>query len=524
MVDLVYRIALCIITVFSSICVNAQNIEPRIAGLESNDEYMSLLKEDSQLRQHEDSILRAIDQIRAKFSTDTDAIRRDEYASEIIDLESQIFKNRNAQGRVAIKVNSIEQDWVLIHLDSAHKNNASTSPKNVTPDSLKVRNLIFNTYFANNLDIKDYQILKNTQTLEMQAVNYVNKYFNNYNKIADLAKQYVEIATEKEAIVIFDSLTYLQNKNNILNDSLAKTWSYIFDNKGYAYGYVLEKRNRDDLLTAQSENIDNANSELLTLDDNIASKAIAEYFINKKVIVEYEILLAEILSLDSAIDSLRGVFKQLGRVDFKLPKIDVVKRFFIDYKSISYPPRTPYSYQNPIPECTIYQNGTIYRILLGAFNTKRAAATFRGAVPLSYIIDDNKKWNYYAGGFATLAEAEQAETSAKKRGFLRPEIIVWRDGVMHNLTKNPELTAATQYRIEITTSEPLLDGVKNIVAEFAKEQELSRIDQSSYIVGVFPTHSSAQAVVDAIKSVDSGVQIKISTTKIEDNPTAISAK
>ena len=69
---------------------------------------------------------------------------------------------------------------------------------------------------------------------------------------------------------------------------------------------------------------------------------------------------------------------QLKAIDYRLPRVDVAERYFLDYDSVAFSSTPKYSYQHPIPECKVYANGTIYRILLGTYNTKRAAATFRG--------------------------------------------------------------------------------------------------------------------------------------------------
>lgn len=140
--------------------------------------------------------------------------------------------------------------------------------------------------------------------------------------------------------------------------------------------------------------------------------------------------------------------------DFRLPRIDVAQRYFLDYDSIAFSATPKYSYQHPIPECRVYEHGTIYRILLGTFNTKRAVSTFRGAYPLSYLVGEDKKWCYYAGGFATREEAEAAQKLLKSKGFVRPEIVVWTDGAYRNLSRDPEAQQIA-YRVEITGTEAL---------------------------------------------------------------------
>lgn len=95
----------------------------------------------------------------------------------------------------------------------------------------------------------------------------------------------------------------------------------------------------------------------------------ADYFLRKKVLVGYETAVAGLLGLTSARDSLRGVAAQLDGIDLRLPRIDVAQRYFLDYDSIAFSATPKYSYQHPIPECRVYEHGTIYRILLGTFNT-----------------------------------------------------------------------------------------------------------------------------------------------------------
>lgn len=54
--------------------------------------------------------------------------------------------------------------------------------------------------------------------------------------------------------------------------------------------------------------------------------------------------------------------------------------------------------QKPIPECKVYANGTIYRILLER-SIPSAPPRLSGGYPLCYQINDEGKWCYYTGGF-----------------------------------------------------------------------------------------------------------------------------
>ena len=146
-------------------------------------------------------------------------------------------------------------------------------------------------------------------------------------------------------------------------------------------------------------------------------------------------------------------------------------------------------------------------MLLGTFNTKRAAATFRGAYPLFYLIDDAGKWCYYTGGFATREEADRAQALLKKHGFVRPEVVVWTDGEYRNLAHEPEAEPGVACRIEISGTDTLSDAAKAIAA--AGDSELSRVGEGRFVVGTFASRSAAEQTASALRAVEPDLEIKV---------------
>lgn len=481
-------------------------VEPRIAGLENNAEYMSLLAEDAQLQIREDSLAGAVERVRRQLREDPAGRQR--YSQEILQLESRIFELRNAKGRLIDRINTIEQEWVLANLNGSGEPAAPAAPAVDIPDSLKVRNLIHNRFFAEHLAPEDYAALRRAQRMELHAVDYINRYFANYGTLRELADAYAAAPTEGEATDIYDRYTSLQGMNRILADSLAQTWNYIFDNKSYAYAYLLDKLGRDDILSREEELLSDAARQLTSLQGETASDAVADYFLRKRVVVDYETQVADVLELAAAHDSLTGVAAQLAGIDFRLPRIEVAERYFLDYDSVAFSSTPKYTYQHPIPECRVYANGTIYRILLGTFNTKRAAATFRGAYPLFYLVDDAGKWLYFTGGFATRAEADEAQKALKKHGFVRPEVVVWTDGVYRNLSQEPE-ERPMAYRVEISGTDALSDEVKRAIAQTAEGCELSRAGQGLFVVGTFDDRAVAERLAEVLRQKDASLEIKV---------------
>lgn len=516
---MVRKICITLCLAVAVVCgVRAQQISPRIAGLEGNEEYMSLLREDARLQMREDSLTQSVNAVRLRFREDP--ANRQQHSKDILALEEQIFNVRNAKGRLVDRIGTIEQNWVISNLDSQPIALSQTTPSQQSvevkiPEAEKMRNLIYNPYFSRELPADDYAALRKAQRQEMLAVEYINRYFANYNDVSRLAGLYAVAGTEAEASELLGKYQTISRLNDILADSLATTWNEIFDNKTYAYAYLLEKLGKEDMLTQEEQLLSDAARQLSEIRGKYTSDAVSDYFLRKAVAVNYEIQVASLLRLDAARDSLRGVAAQLRQVEYRLPRIEVAERSFIEYAPIEFSSAPKYTYAKPIPECKIYAHGTIYRILLGTFASKRAVSVFKGAYPLSYIVDDRNKWLYFAGGFATEEEAEAAQKQMKARGFTRPEIVVWHDGHYLNLSQNPEQSAVT-YRVEILGVTTLPDAAKAAIETSAANHELSRVGQQMFVIGLFEDRTEANRVADAIRKADGALEIKVA--EIVGNP------
>lgn len=492
------------------------SVEPRIAGLEGNSLYMSLLREDARLQIKEDSLSHVVQGVRMQLRENPSQQR--ELSQQILQLEGAIFDVRNAKGRLINRINTIEQEWVLANLNAPSQTPAhpEQSPSSKIPDSLKVRNLIYNPYFKEQLPEVDYTALRRAQEMEHHAMEYINRYFANHASLGEIAAAYEGAQTESEALELFARFGELEWQNRRLSDSISQVWNYIFDNKSYAYAYLLDKMGDERLLNMGEEHLAKVAGTLSKLQGKTASDAVVDYFLRKEVVLGQEKHLAEMLLLSEAKDSLAGVLAQVAEVNYQLPPVEIAERLFLDYDSVAFSATPIYTYQNPIPECKVYAKGTIYRVLLGTFNTKRAAAVFRGTYPLFYLINDEGKWCYYTGGFATRAEAEEAQVRLKKHGFVRPEVVVWRDGVYRNLAQEPEEIPALSYRIEIRGAEALSEEVKQLISSQAEGRELSRVGQRLFVVASFGEAAVAEQLASALRQADATLEIKV--VEIVQNP------
>lgn len=484
-----------------------QPVEARIAGLERNEEYMSLLREDTLLQQREDSIAAAVVRVRGQLRDDPE--NRQQYSEQIMRAEDLIFEVRTRKGRVLDRINAIEQEWVLANLNAGPQpHGADPDPTNL-PDSLKVRDLVRNRPFAHYLAAQDYTALMRAQRSEMQAVEYVNRYLSDYVAMTEMERAFDTVRLESDAVELKRRFAERAERNRLTADSLATLWNYIFDNKSYAYDYLLEALRREQLLDRQAARLAEVMRTVSSLRGETASDELVDYFLRKQVLVDYETSVAEAFGLDEAVDSLRSVGRQLATIDYRLPKISLEDRIFIQYDTLRFSTRPFYTAQNPIPECRIYEHGTVYRILLGSFQKKQPVSIFRNTAPIYFLVNDEGRWCYYAGGFATAAEAYEAQAKLKRRGFLRPEVVVWEDGRYRNLSQNPPTAGAEGYRVYVTGTDALTEPMREALRTLPSAS-VSRVGAERFVVGPFTERSDADAAAEALRSAaESGVDIQV---------------
>lgn len=217
--------------------------------------------------------------------------------------------------------------------------------------------------------------------------------------------------------------------------------------------------------------------------------------------------MAKLLNQTAAIDSLSNASKNVRQIDFRMPPVEVKRRSFVDYEAIEFTPRSPYNASNPIPDCIVYEYGTIYRILLGTYKYKQAVSTFRGASPLCVETLEDGRFSYYAGGLKTRAEAETAVEIMKKKGFRSPEIVEWCDGRKTNLSQQNE-DATIAFRVTIKGG-ALDDTVRDLITTMAEGCQISKIAEDTFIVGTFDTRVMADRVAAAVAKCDESLTAEV---------------
>ncbi len=486
-----------------------QTVEPRIAALAADSAYMALLQRDAELLKMEDSLSKTIAKLRRSLAENTGD--KESLTAEILQLESSVFEVGNSRAALGRQIEAIEQEWVLANLEAVQPSETEVVDRGavpVIPAAEQHRNLVYNDIFREKLGEADYEALVRAQELEPKVALYVEEFLVNYGDIVELKEAYAAVRDETEAAEIYESYSALRRSNMQLSDKLADAWNYIFDSKNYAYGYLLDLWNQDVVLARAEESLLSAAHDIAERNETLASMPLSDYYRRKRVVLDYELAIADYLNLGMARDSLSDAYMKLTAVDEYLPTVEIERRNFMTFDSIAFSSTPKYTAKNPIPKCRVYSSGTIYRVLLGTFSEQRPVSIFRGTSPLFYFIDDRGKWNYVAGGFATKVEADAAKQKLRERGFKRPEVVVWRDGEFHNLdVESEDRTAA--FRVEIAGVEALTEEMKRTVSTLAGDSSLSRVGHDLFVVGPLSGRSEAEDLAAALRDVEPALTVKV---------------
>jgi hypothetical protein len=129
---------------------------------------------------------------------------------------------------------------------------------------------------------------------------------------------------------------------------------------------------------------------------------------------------------------------------------------------------------------------------------------FKGVQPLYIVQNEDDSYSYYAGGFSSPQEANEALLFLKEKGFKKPEICRWYDGVMVNITaetsddQEEETTAPVGNRyIVMIECETLSDEMRETIKNTSPDKMISRRG-AKFAIGTFSERSEADMLLSAL--------------------------
>ena len=443
---------------------------------------------------------------------------REKLTPTILSLENEVVRLQAEYNKVLAQISQKDIKEALTAYKDAQKENRTVKKEQPAveekrgayiPDKARMkRDLVANDYFSERLLQSDYKALRDAQQREKSLKEAVERYFTKYGELLALQRRYMEVPTREEADEQAKLFVAKRGEMATLDEEITSLWSSLYFNKIYAYDLLMEREGKTSMLDFSAEATARAEREVNDNTDLYESNALVGYYARKKALTEYEMQIASTLSLTTSRDSLKIVSAELKNRDYRLSKLSLQRRSFINYEDIEVKVPTIYNSKNPVPQTKVYDYGTVYRIRIGLFSKRPNLSALRGVTPLSYTTAYNKGlYAYFVGGFRTEQEAKEGVVKLKKLGFKEPIVAVWVDGEYYPTLEDMR-RSESQYNIEISGVATLTDDIKASILSHKNDCTISRIG-STFVVGTFEGKSVAEAVATDLRALNTELKVEI---------------
>ena len=505
MKQFVHIILICAGAVFSAGAATFDNCEKD--GLRSDSTYVALVRRMDTEIARRDSLAQEISAMRTRYAERES--ERESLGARIVALEGESYVAKSRCDKAAAALAEYERKWLTENFGkTASDGTVDTTSADVGESSApcvpvrKVANLVYNDVFARELSASDCRTLREAQDREADAADAVGEYRNAYASMIAVQREYMEAETESAADSIMRRFSLVQQAAELAERAVERNWAAVYDNKTYLYNLLMEKCGRSDILAEAERKTDEIAQNIADGAGTYASDAVANYYYQKRGLLDYEIAIASAFDLVSAKDSLARVATGLKNIDYRAGKITLEKRYFIEYEPLKVIRPTIYNAQNPIPKTKIYEHGTIYRIRIGIFTNRPNLSALRGITPLSHTdAYNNGRHAYFVGGFRTEQEANEGVAYLKRLGFRDPKVVVWVDGEYITDLAKWAAENTGEYNIEISGVATLSEQVRAIAVARNADCEFSRVG-NKFVIGKFADKSVADEVAASVEKTD----------------------
>ena len=459
-----------------------------------------------------DSVNVLLKQAREQYATHAE--ERPQISNRISALELEALNLKRKYDKAVYELSCCEQQILLADIarSQGQSKQVSTGEVEVIDNSPQRANLVYNKVFERSLSMADLRGIRQAQQQETDVVSRIREYLGVYDKMVAVQLEYERIDTESGADSLLQALDSLRLAAGVIENGVNNLWHNLYDNKLYAYNLILEKGKRLDVLASAEASLSKAQSQSEQIVSEFESDVLAEYFYRKGALLEYEGNVAKALELTKAQDSLLKAKSALQRNNFCLPKVNIVRRSFIEHEPLKVVKPTLYTSKNPIPQTRIYEFGTVYRIRIGIFTNRPNLSALKGITPLSYTDKyHGGKYAYYGLGFRTEEEAREGVKYLTKLGFRSPVVVMWVDGeYISNIEEWKSKNMG--YKIEISGVTTLSDAVKAHISLRNDKAIFSRVGKV-FIVGPFVSESDAKLVASEIVAMDGNIEASVKSVK-----------
>ena len=508
----IYIAAFMFTTTLSAVAIS--NMPFPIDELADNPEYAELQSRDRALVMKEDSVAMLMSDVRERFRIYSDSLSNEgltptpkefsDFSDRVLNLEQQIFDIRTMRGDIIARINEMEQEWVLAQMNAPIVDEVVPEEVEEVVELPRYRELIANHCIKDMLGAEDYAELCQAQSEDAEMDSLVEEYNSIYKRMNSVAESYRTTDSESEAEELFAEFKKLKAEAEDQASKIENRWNHVLDTKYYAYGYILEHERQYDLLDGSSAEFADMRRECTREAGYYETDALMHYALGRPTLRNFEHNFARVMGLDEAADSIAMLQREPLEIEYRVEPLRLERRLFIDYQPIAIGRTNFYKDTNPIPDLKVYERGTIYRILLGEFRNKQPMTLFKGVQPLYITRNEEGNYLYYAGGYATRREADDAQLFLKEKGFKAPEICRWQNGAVVNVTiaerdsdSGVSLPVSGKRYMVKLSADAMTDDVRAIIAAEAPRQSVSK-EANGFVLGMFDNRDEVELLVSLL--------------------------
>ena len=278
-------------------------------GLRSDSTYVALVRRMNTEIARRDSLAQEISAMRTRYAERES--ERELLGARIVALEGESYAAKSRCDKAAAALAEYERKWLTENFGKiASDDAADTASADVGESSAplvpvrKVANLVYNDVFARELSASDCRTLREAQDKETDAADAVGEYRNAYASMIAVQREYMEAETESAADSIMRRFSLVQQAAELAERAVERNWAAVYDNKMYLYNLLMEKCGRSDILAESERKTDEIAQNIADGAGAYASDAVANYYYQKRGLLDYETAIASAFDLVSAKDSL----------------------------------------------------------------------------------------------------------------------------------------------------------------------------------------------------------------------------
>ncbi len=454
-------------------------------------DYEKITAQEERLTSQQDSLQALIDRNRYLMSTDRKLANK--IGKEILLLEGELFDLRDELGVLTSKKNSLEQQLVLMSMESAQQ---SSEQESLTQTDM----------FVENVSEANRKLIDSYSSIKSQVSSLVDVQRGVY---ADLTATLdsLSFANSKAHADSLQTVAQGLQEELVAKDNQVRELSEkIFDKKIEIYTIMLDRLNVSmDMLDALGQRSRNVRSEEYAAAEKFINPYSSTVLSKEKLARDYEIALTSEMNLMNLKDKIEAQGRNVNLEAYDLPLVVVPDWNYVDFTPITIAGKIVHNSKNPVGEIDILSHGDMYKIELGHYVRKQTNyGVFRRIYPVSLVEDSDGSGGvvYYAGTYKTEADAQKDLARVKRSGFSKAKLAHWKDGVLlgaevqdSQSSKSASDGSEQLYRIEIVE---LTAGVKEILEQHAPDKEIARTVDSQgvsvFTIGTFTSKETADEV------------------------------